>query len=170
MGGGVIVPLVPHLLDVQASFLTGKGIGRYGTSQLPDVTFNNLGKIEPLVETDVLVGATLHPTRSLDVYGFAGEEHINNKAYNIHGVAWGYGSPLTNTKGCYVEGGTCTASTKLVGQVMGGFWQRIYQGPFGRAQVGMEYSYTERFAFGGVGGAPVAKENILMTSFRYYPF
>ncbi len=170
VGGGVVVPVFPGLLDVQASFLTGKGIGRYGTSQLPDVTFRNDGAIEPIGETDILLGATLHATRTLDIYGFAGEEHDNRQAYKVGTTAWGYGSPLVNNTGCYTEGGSCSASTKLVGQITGGFWQKAYQGPFGRAQFGMQYSYTERHAFSGVGGAPVADEAVIMTSFRYYPF
>jgi hypothetical protein len=34
----------------------------------------------------------------------------------------------------------------------------------------MQYSYTEDKGFAGVGGTPKADENIVMASFRYYPF
>jgi hypothetical protein len=170
VGGGVVIPAVPGLLDVQASFLTGKGIGRYGASQLPDVTFRNDGTIEPISETDVLAGLTLHATHTLDIYGFAGEEHDSRQAYRVGNTAWGYGSAQVNNTGCFTEGGTCTAATKLVGQLTGGLWQKVYQGPFGRAQFGMQYSYTERHAFSGIGGAPVGNEAVIMTSFRYFPF
>ena len=46
----------------------------------------------------------------------------------------------------------------------------LFQGKFGRIQWGVQYSYTERKAFEGVGGAPSANENMVFTSFRYYPF
>jgi hypothetical protein len=34
----------------------------------------------------------------------------------------------------------------------------------------MEYDYTERHAFSGSNGAPIANESELDVSFRYYPF
>jgi hypothetical protein len=37
-------------------------------------------------------------------------------------------------------------------------------------QFGGQYSYTRRFAFQGIGGAPQSDENIVMLAFRYYPF
>jgi hypothetical protein len=171
VGAGIIVPILPDLLDLQASGLTGKGIGRYGTSQLPDVTFNNAGRIEPVVETEFLVGGILHPTKMLDIYSYAGEEHEGRTAYMS---GYGYGAPTINVAGCFTEGGSCSANTKLVEQVTAGFWQKVYQGPFGRAQFGVQYSYTERHAFSGLDGAgtaaPIANESMLFTSFRYYPF
>jgi hypothetical protein len=168
VGGGFLLPLFPNLLDLQGSVLSGKGIGRYGTSQLPDVTFRSDGRIEPIGETDFLMGATLHATKMLDVYSYAGEEHVNREAF---AGGYGYGSGTVNNAGCLTEGGTCTASTKLIEQLTVGFWQKIYQGPFGRAQVGVQYSYTQRDAFSGLNNlAPIANDNIIFTSFRYYPF
>jgi hypothetical protein len=35
---GAIFPVVPGLLDFQADFPIGDGIGRYGATGLPDVT------------------------------------------------------------------------------------------------------------------------------------
>ena len=167
-GGGFLLPLFPNLLDLQGSVLSGKGIGRHGTSQLPDVTFRSDGRIEPIGETDFLVGATLHATEILDVYSYAGEEHVNREAF---AGGYGYGSGTVNNAGCLTEGGTCTASTKLIEQLTVGFWQKIYQGPFGRAQVGVQYSYTQRDAFSGINNlAPIVNDNIIFTSFRYYFF
>jgi hypothetical protein len=34
----------------------------------------------------------------------------------------------------------------------------------------VQYSYTYKSVFSGVGGAPSTDENIVMLSFRYYPF
>ena len=73
VGAGFTAQLIPGLLDVQASGLTGKGIGRCGSGQLPDVTFNTTGRIEPIHETIALVGGALHVTKSLDLWAFGGE-------------------------------------------------------------------------------------------------
>ena len=74
-GGGVIAELMPKLLDVQFSGLTGDGIGRYGSGGLPDVTYNALnGAIQPIPETELLAGVIVHPLPGLDIYGYAGEE------------------------------------------------------------------------------------------------
>ena len=167
-GWGVGFAAIPGLLDLETSGLTGKGVGRYGTSQLPDVTFAPSGKIEPISETDWLAGGTLHATHTLDIYAFAGGEHEDRRTYS---ATYGYGSPLLNLSGCYTEGGSCSAATKFSQQETIGFWQKVYQGAFGRAQVGVQYSYTERKAFSGLDGmAPMASDNIVFTSLRYYPF
>ena len=60
-------------LDLQVSGLGGKGIGRYGSAQLPDVTFDQAGNMRPISEIKALAGLTLHATPKLDVYLFAGE-------------------------------------------------------------------------------------------------
>ena len=38
VGGSVLLPVIPKYLDLQASFMYGRGIGRYGSGQLPDAT------------------------------------------------------------------------------------------------------------------------------------
>ena len=175
VGGGVMVSVVPHLLDLQASALTGKGIGRYGSAQLPDVTAAANGHLEGIDETMWLVGGTLHATKQLDVYVYGGEEYASSKVFTygqLPGVAFGYGTlPGSNNAGCLIEGGTCSAVTKSVDQITAGVWDKIYQGSFGRVQIGLQYSYTEKKAFADVNGlAPHATENMIFTSFRYYPF
>ena len=52
----------------------------------------------------------------------------------------------------------------------GGVWQKLYSGPWGYARVGLQYSYVDREAFAGIGGAPTAHDNMIFTSIRYYPF
>jgi hypothetical protein len=37
--------------------MTGRGIGRYGTSQFPDVTYNADGSLSAIQETMLLAGA-----------------------------------------------------------------------------------------------------------------
>jgi hypothetical protein len=44
-------------------------------------------------------------------------------------------------------------------------------GKYGRYQMGLQYSYTERKAFAGAEGvAPTANDSMVFASFRYYPF
>ena len=169
LGAGLTGQVLPGLLDIRLSGLTGKGVGRYGSGQLPDATFAANGKIEPIEETLALAGATLHATRSLDLWVLGGEEHEDRAAYGTIG----YGNPLANNAGCEVQGAaaaTCVGNTRLLEELSGGFWQKLYNGPWGYIRLGLQYSYIERNAFSGLGGAPDAHENMLYTSFRYYPF
>ena len=46
----------------------------------------------------------------------------------------------------------------------------MYQGEIGNFQIGLQYSYTERKAFSGVGGDPIANISMGFVSFRYYPY
>ena len=46
----------------------------------------------------------------------------------------------------------------------------MYDGSYGRMRIGLQYSYTNDKAFAGVGGAPHTDDNMVFTSFRYYPF
>jgi hypothetical protein len=169
VGAGLTAQVIPGWFDIQASGLTGKGIGRYGSGQLPDATFNADGRIEPIEETIALVGGTVHATKDLDLWVLGGQEHDSRAAYG----AIGYGNPAANNTGCETEGtaaSTCVGNTRLLEELSGGFWQKLYNGPWGYVRLGLQYSYIERNAFSGVGGAPDAHENMLYTSFRYYPF
>jgi hypothetical protein len=177
-GGGMTLQVIPKLFDVQASGIIGRGIGRYGASQLPDATFGPNGSLKPISEGAFLVGGTAHIGKSLDIYAFGGEERERQTAYTVGTVYNGVGNPNYDNTGCETEGATnCVANTHYVEQVTGGFWDRPYVGKFGRVQFGMQYSYTERHAFPGFGTtgaagnpAPVARENMILTSVRYYPF
>jgi hypothetical protein len=109
----------------------------------------------------------------------------------------GFANPFFNNIGCNIEndqllvvpagqpvflsGGTaaniplggrfgCAGLIKDVRQVTGGFWHTFYEGRFGKVRGGVQYSYTIKDGFFGIGGAPQAKESMVFTSFRYYPF
>ena len=168
-GGGITLAVVPKVLDIQFSGMGGKGIGRYGTSGLPDVAFDADGSIHPIDETILLAGAVLHPNKMLDIYGYAGEEV--ESAMPLTGT-YGIGLMSANDSGCFTDGGTCGGNTHRIRQVTGGLWQKIYSGPFGRAQVGASFSYTKRdlFISANSNGVPSADQSIGMISFRYYPF
>ena len=170
-GGGIIVQLFPNLLDAQFSGMSGHGLGRYGSAQLPDVTFAADGTIEPIPATMLLAGLTLHATRRLDIYGYVGEERVSRRDFgSVDGILYGYGNVLANNTGCLTEGGVCNGNSRRVRQVAAGFWQDLYRGDFGRAQIGMQYSFTDRDLFSALGGGPRAKQNMGFISFRYFPF
>jgi hypothetical protein len=180
IGGGLAIPLVPKILDFQVSGMAGKGIGRYGSGQLSDVTFDQAGNIKPISEVMGLAGFTLHATPALDFYLFAGEEKESAQPYDVvsKGVvtAYGYGNPLYVNSGCesQVATGACTANNRVVEQGTFGFWHKPYTGPYGTIRYGVQYSYSERKAFDGKGKtgeyAPIANDNMVFLSFRYYPF
>jgi hypothetical protein len=174
-GGSIALNVVPKILDVQFSGIGGKGIGRYGSAGLPDVAFDKEGNLHPINEMMLLGGATLHATPRLDFYAFAGEEQEFRKAYD--GGTSGVGL-VANDTGCFVEVPSntaanlpCASNTRRIRQLTGGFWDKFYQGPFGRAQIGFQWSYTERQLFQSTtGDYPQTHNNMAFISFRYYPF
>ena len=173
-GGSINIQVVPKILDVQFSGIGGRGIGRYGSAGLPDVTSDAAGNLHAISEFMLLAGATLHATPKLDVYGFAGEEQEYQKLLN--GGTTGLGLITANNTGCFVETATttttstCAGNTRRIRQVTAGVWDKFYQGPFGRAQIGFQWSYTQRQLFAGIGGEPQTHNNMGFVSFRYYPF
>jgi hypothetical protein len=172
-GGGVsaALTLVPKYIDVQGSVMTGVGIGRYGSAQLPDATVQANGRLAGIPETMWLAGVTFHPTTMLDVYVFGGQEAERTKTFSLGSSLYGFGVPVATDAGCIIQGGACAALTRSIDQVTAGFWQKIYSGSFGRVQFGMQYSHTEKDAFADASGfAPDAREDMVLTSFRYYPF
>jgi hypothetical protein len=179
-GAGLNVPLVPQFLDFQVSGMAGKGIGRYGSGQLPEVTFDPTGNIQPIRELIAMAGLTLHASPRLDVYLFAGQEKESARAYNLTTgtgstatvVPYGYGNINYSNTGCMSEiaAGACVGNEHFVEQGTAGFWYRPYVGSYGMIRWGLQYSHTEFKAFPGVGGAPTALEHMVFASIRYYPF
>jgi len=180
VGGSILLPVLPKVVDLQFSGLTGRGIGRYGSSQLPDVTFNSNGSLAPLTQTMLLAGAVWHAFPELDIYAYAGEEYQNahwNFNFASPFAANGYGNPDFVNIGCNTEfygTGTgltaCAGNTQLVREGTIGFWDNIYKGPFGRLAGGLQYAYVQKYSFNGIGGVAKANENEFFTSLRYYPF
>lgn len=173
-GGSILVPVLPKVLEAQFSGMTGRGIGRYGAAQLPDVTFNPDGSLAPINETLLLAGLIWHPMPGLDLYAYAGEEFQHAK-YGFTPLGTnnfvGWGNPFFNNSGCQIEFSVvCSGNVQRIQQITGGFWNDIYKGPFGRLTGGLQYSFTQKFAFPGLGFAPRRDENMAFASIRYYPF
>ena len=65
---------------------------------------------------------------------------------------------------------SCNGNALEVRQYTAGIHDTVYQGNYGTVKAGVQYSFNQRFAFQGVGGAPKTDDNIVMTRIRYYPF
>ena len=178
-GGSILVSVLPKQLDFQFSAATGRGIGRYGAAQLNDVTFNANGTLDPVRQTNFLTGLIWHPTSDLDLYAYAGLEDqkaaystiVTGSGKTLTVSAYGLGNPLYTNAGCSIVGSSvCVGNTHLIRQVTGGLWDTFYSGPFGKARIGLQYSFTQRYSFSGVGGTAKTEESAGLFSFRYYPF
>jgi len=166
IGGGVILPIIPQSLNLQASGIAGKGIGRYGSAQLPDVTQISTGENIPLTGYQLLTGLTFDPTKDWNFYGYYGREQVQQE---IDGAGVGYGSPLVDNSGAGTLGGSVKGNVRYVQQGTVGTWWKFYQGQYGKMQAGLQYSYTEdKYFSANKGGAPKANDNMVYTSLRYY--
>ena len=150
----------------------------FGSKAVASLTGTEGKAIEGRPASEFLAGGTLHVGKKLDIYAYGGEEREKQTAYTVGTVYNGLGNPAYDNTGCETENATnCSGNTHWVEQFTGGFWDRPYVGKWGKFQFGMQYSYTERHAFPGYGTAgaagnasPVARDNMILTSIRYYPF
>ena len=163
VGGSILVPIVPKVLEAYFSGMTGRGIGRYGASQLPDVTFNANGSLAPIQETMLLAGAIWHAFPGLNFYGYAGEEHQSPSlaSHRLGRPIIGFGNPFFNNSGCDIELSTvCNNNVKLVRQI------RAASGPtstrvLGRLAGGLQYILTQKYGFQGIGGTGAGRKHLL---------
>lgn len=172
VGAGFIVPIVTNKLKFQASGLYGKGIGRYGSGQLPDVTVDASGNVTPITELQVLTGVTYDPTSDWNFYGYYGQEQAQRKDMGANTTAYGYGNALDNTTVGTPSGAGLPSSfhgqIQRIDQITGGFWWKFFQGKFGKMQTGVQYSFTENKYFSGTAGAPKTNDQMVFASLRYY--
>ncbi len=189
-GGGFFanarVP-VTHFADVGVHVLVGTGVGRYGTSTLPDTTVHPDGTLATIKSDQGLFSLELHPNKKLDLFGYAGGEYAQRTAFlNLTGPnagkLTGYAPITANNTGCGKElpptggsgynpavPGSCVGATRAVIEGTGGFTYRFYSSPkYGKLQYAMQYSYLTRNAWTGVGGAPKATNNMVFAGMRYY--
>jgi hypothetical protein len=197
IGGSVLLPIWPKFIDVQASALYGKGIGRYGASSLSDVVVGPDGSLVPITAVHFLGGVIVHPWVGLDVYAYAGTEKAQANYWSIVSTGsvlglTGFGVPSANNTGCYITtlnsftGGAnnCNAINHQITSVAAGFWQDMYKGPMGRVAAGLQYEWVRREAFAGYGpstglafgatltppGSVRTDDQAVFASLRYYPF
>ncbi len=179
-------------VEVGIHGLGGNGVARYGTATLADATIRPNGSVAPITSYQGLFTLEYHVPK-WDWYGYGGVEYdARTQFLNAKGAPVGYGALGFNNTGCYLEtvpsaafsvgfspGGlaNCTGDTKDIWEGTTGFWYKPYNGPKGRLQMGLQYSYLTRQAWAGIGTKspfptsgtnPSAIDNMFLTSFRYY--
>jgi len=176
VGASALLPVIPKIVDFQASGLYGRGNGRYGSGQLDDGIINPAtGAITPAREQQALVGLVAHPTNRLDLYVYGGLEH--EKADYADGGAAASATKGSANSGCDLNPGTSTSNLACDGiigferMVAFGAWWKAYQGTLGNFQVGAQGTYLVNHTLeDGSGVAGSTKEPMAFVSFRYYPF
>jgi hypothetical protein len=174
LGASAYIPITKYAV-LQGSVLTGHGIGRYGAAAMPDVTFAANASLKPLDETMAEIGLIGHVLPTLDVYVFGGIDQIGHSYFGSTG---GYGNPSFNNSGCdnpnasagSPAGAACVGNNYQVSEITVGYNWKIWHGAFGTVQTGLQYAYIKREAYSGIGGAPVAGENMVLANVRYIPF
>jgi hypothetical protein len=162
VGGGFLANArfpVTHFADVGVHVLAGTGVGRYGTSQLPDVTVHPDGTLEPIKNFQGLFSLETHPAKKLDVFFYAGTEYAQRTTYIStvgadKGKLDGYAPISSSNAGCGIEtlptvptsglgsigtaGGApydpgtpanCLGATRVVQEGTIGFTYRAYSSP-----------------------------------------
>src|SRR5579883_171253 len=182
IGGSFYVPATKYF-DLGLSGLWGDGVGRYGSSTLPDLTVRPDGQLALLHGFSALGTVVFHASPRLDVYFHGGTDYAFRRYFASGTGTEGYGSPFLKDSGCAVEltpgvlpqngyqptsPSGCSSPTKDVQEFTLGYWYDFYKGSKGRFRQSIQYSYFERYGWNGVGGIPKGNDNILETSFRYY--
>jgi len=172
IGFGALKPFVNKKLEASMEGLLGQGIGRYGSSGLPDVTLNpTTGELRPLRQARIMGGLVYHRSSRLDLYTYGGDEYTGRYAFiSPTGTAAGYGSPLVSYAGCTNEVAlnTCSGANRNIYDVTAGYWYRIYGGEYGRVEQGNQVVYIQRDLWSGIGRPPKGSDIVIYSSFRFY--
>ncbi|WP_158941529.1 hypothetical protein [Granulicella sp. S190] len=162
VGGGffanVRVP-VTHFADFGLHGLGGTGVGRYGTSTLPDVTAHPDGTLEPIKNYQFLGSLELHPQKKLDLDAYYGTEYAQRTTYLSTvgadaGKLVGYAPISSSNAGCGIEtlpttptsglgsigvsgnppyspgtAASCLGATRAISELTGEFVYRFYNNP-----------------------------------------
>ena len=166
MGVGAVIPVIPKQLEVNLNALYGDGVGRYGTSGLPDASYSSSGALNPLTGGSALLGIVWHTNPKLDLYFNAGQDFVDSSTNtSANGTVYGYGNNVSNAN-------QFSPYTKSVTQETLGMWWSAYKGAYGVAKLGLQYSHTTLSSFNvsSTIGSLSTSDNIALTSMRYYPF
>ena len=144
-GDGAIFGLVPSRgcgrAGAPASWAAASR--RYGSGQLTDVSFGLDGTIKPIQEWELMLGI-VHPTKTLDVYAYAGEEREMQQQYGTR-------PPRSETPASATPSSTMPAAKSTLGPAVTAptssrsprLLAAAVRRQFGRVQWGIQYSYSE---------------------------
>lgn len=155
-------------VDIGIHALAGDGVGRYGTSTLPDITLRPNSTLAPIHSYQGLVTLEWHSPH-WDIYTNGGIEYDQRTIYRNGTQLIGYGPGNGNMTACNTQAipsapaggifppnstgfnpasGSCAADTRSVVEGTIGFWYKVYNGPKGRLQFGSQYAYVLRDVWG----------------------
>jgi len=184
--------------DIALQGMFGDGTGRYGSSQLADLTIHPDGTLEPVHNYHGMFSLETHPAKKLDVYAYYGAEYAQRTVYIApNGALVGYGARNIVDSGCntYIPTATglgnggvagspntanCGSPTRYIQEGTIGYTYRIVNSPkYGRLQYQFVYSYLQRASWEGLlsgtngsGNAvfitPKAQNNMVFGGMRYY--
>jgi hypothetical protein len=186
-GGGLglaaILPLVKSKVDFFSEFSFGNGMGRYGSGGGFDVTLKPDGTLRPIRSYHGLFGPELHIGKNIDIYAYYGGEYYQRTAYLTTATSGiGYGLPFATNTSCKLQqttstalAGACNGNTRYAWEFTPGFVYRFYKGTAGTVQMGVQYSYSQRALWSGIGGlaagtpgvGPTANVSQVYTNLRY---
>ena len=66
-------------MDFGAHVIGGSGMGRYSSATLPDTTVHPNGTLALLKDYGSLASVELHPSKKLDLFGYAGEANTHKE-------------------------------------------------------------------------------------------
>ena len=158
VGGSALLPVIPKYLDLQGSVMTGQGTGRYGSSQLADVTIGPDGSLTAAADHCKFLRRRRRPsvararrlrllrpgTDPVPISGpspprkavMATRRYVNNGCLNagpgFRRRRLQHGDPRH----------ACTANVQRTQEFTIGFWQNIYKGDVGRFTFGAQYEYV----------------------------
>jgi hypothetical protein len=194
-GGGVFGSARLYLAkkaEIAVQGMAGPGVGRYGSSQLADVTLRPDQTLEPVKNYHGLFSLETHPTPKFDVYGYYGGEYAQRTVYTTAaGNLIGYGPRNLSDAGCYnvpgsisttqgsgvggsISASTCGSPTRFIQEGMIGATYKVINSPkYGRLQYQLTYSRIQRNLWSGVGSTttptgPRATEQMIHIGMRYY--
>jgi hypothetical protein len=113
VGGSLRVPLVKDKLSFGAKGLFGPGVGRYGDSNLSDVTADASGNLKPIHNVSGLLTLEANPTPRLAIWLDYGGDYAGREDYSgmtgVNGTPSTLGAPKAAQNASGVWGGTWKA-------------------------------------------------------------
>ncbi len=161
LGFALRVPVGTKKVEFALQGAGGDGIGRYGSAQLPDMTFRGDGTVALVRTAHGLGELEFHVTPKLDIYAYYGGEYAWRTAYEDYtsigivktpaipatttstaipstttttiklGQIGGYGSWFANNSGCSTENAPSNDLTPSGGGTCAGDTRFIEEGTFG---------------------------------------
>jgi hypothetical protein len=172
VGFAALMPFVNNKAELSLEGLVGQGIGRYGSSGLPDVTLNpTTGSMLPLRQGWIMGGVVYHRNSHLDLYAYGGDEYTGRYALvSPTGTAAGYGSPLVDYSNCTneVAVNACNGANRNIYEATAGYWYRLYRGEYGRIEYGNQVVYMHRNLWSGMGATPQGGDIVAYSTIRFY--